>query len=251
MTLRVGCIPYLHAEPFYRDMQRRGITLYELLPSTMAEALESGDIDAGLTPLPDCFRLHQGYDPVAGFCIASMRQAGSALLYATAPIEALDGARIGITDEAVTTPRLLDVVLRLRYHVHPAAYVSPQEPHDALLLVGNQALCRRLGIPGFPHMYDLGWEWHSWMNLPFVFSRWLVRKDVDPKDVALLKDTLYVGLEDGVDAMYRLPEPRDDLLMMPRDVVRYIRGFRYFIGSGEQQAIDRFQECLQQLEARP
>jgi chorismate dehydratase len=232
-------------------MERRGITLYELLPNAMADALESGDIDAGLTPLLDCFRLHQHYDPVAGFGIASMRQTGSAFLYATAPIADLDGARIGITEEAVTSPRLLEVLLRLRYHVQPAAYVSPQEPHDAMLLVGNQALCRRMGMPGFGHMYDLGWEWYTWTSLPFVLSRLLVRKDVAPKDVALLKDTLYVGLEDGVDAMYRLPEPRDDLLMMPRDVARYIRGFRYFLGSREEQAIERFQQCLRQLESMP
>lgn len=249
MTLRVGCIPYLQAEPFYRDMPRRGITLYELLPNTMAEALESGEIEAGLTPLVDCFRLQDRCDTVAGFGIASMGQMSSVFLYSTAPIEELDGARIGISEEAVTAPRLLDVLLRLRYHVQPAAYVSLDEPHDAFLLIGSQALCRRMGVPGFAHMYDVGFEWHTWTNLPFVFSRWLVRKDVAPQGVALLKDTLYVGLDDGVDAMYRMPDARDDLLMLPRDVARYIRGFRYFIGSQEQRAIDHFQQCLQQLEA--
>jgi chorismate dehydratase len=249
MTLRVGCIPYLHAEPFYRDMQRRGLMLYELLPSAMAEALENGEIEAGLTPLVDCFRLQERCDAVAGFGIASMGQMSSVFLYSTMPIAELNGARIGITAEAITAPRLLDVLLRLRYHVQAAAYVSLDEPHDAFVLVGNQALCRRMGMPGFAHMYDLGFEWYTWTNLPCVLSRWLVRKDVAPQDVALLQDTLYVGLDDGVDAMFRIPEARDDLLMLPRDVTRYIRGFRYFIGAREQRAIDLFQQYLQQLEA--
>ena len=36
--------------------------------------------------------------------------------------------------------------------------------------------------------------------------------------------------------------------MLPRDIVTYIQGFRYYIGKSEQQAIDQFQHYLQQLE---
>ncbi len=72
---------------------------------------------------------------------------------------------------------------------------------------------------------------------------------MDTKDIALLEDTLYVGLEDGVDALYHLNEPRDDLLMLPRDVVIYIQGLRYFIGLSEQKGIDKFREYLKQLES--
>ena len=57
MPLRVGRIPYLHAEPFYFDMERRGIVLYEMVPSALATALTDGEIDAGPVPVVDCFRL--------------------------------------------------------------------------------------------------------------------------------------------------------------------------------------------------
>ena len=76
----------------------------------------------------------------------------------------------------------------------------------------------------------------------------MVRKEVAAKDKALLEETLYVGLEDGVEALYQVAEPREDLLMLPRDIVTYIQGFRYYIGKSEQQAIDQFQRYLQQLE---
>ena len=36
--------------------------------------------------------------------------------------------------------------------------------------------------------------------------------------------------------------------MLPRDIVRYIRGFRYYIGLSEQQAIEQFRSYLQQLD---
>ena len=60
------------------------------------------------------------------------------------------------------------------------------------------------------------------------------------KDRALLEDTLYVGLEEGVNALYGLADPREDLLMLPRDIVTYIQGLRYYIGHAEQQSIEQF-----------
>jgi chorismate dehydratase len=248
MAMRVGRVPYLHSEPFYFDMARRGIELYDMVPRALVSAAEGGEIDAGPIPLADCFRLEDRFQPVAGFCVASVKQAGSMFLYSTVPIENLHGARIGITDEASGAPRLLRVLLRLKHRVRPAAYVPLHASHDAFLLIGNQALRQRLGVPGFRYIYDLGEEWHAWTGLPLVFCRWMVRKDVDPKDMALLEDTLYVGLEEGVNALYRLADPREDLLMLPREIITYIQGLRYYIGLSEQRAIDQFRDFLGQLD---
>lgn len=248
MALSVGRVPDLHTEPFYFDMPRRGIALYEMAPSALAAAMTDGEIDAGPLPLVDCFRLADGLQPVAGFCVASVQKTASALLYSTKPIADLAGAHIGITDADATASQLLEVLLRLKYEVQPAAYVPLQASHEAFLLSGNEALRRRGGARGFPHTYDLGAEWHVWTGLPLVLSRWMARRDVDPKALALLQDTLYVGLEEGVDILSGVAEPREDLLMLPRDIARYIHGFRYYIGMSEQHAMDRFRHYLQQLE---
>jgi predicted solute-binding protein len=247
MTIRVGRIPYLDCEPFYFDMARRGIELHETVPSALVAAAERGEIDAGPLPLADCFRLEDRFQPVAGFCLACVKQAGSLLLFSTKPMAELYGARIGITDEASSTAELLRVLLHFKYGVQPQAYVPLQTPHEACLLIGNRALRQRLGAPGFHHTYDLGEEWHAWTGLPLVLSRWMVRKDVDPKDRALLEDTLYVGLEEGVNAVYGLSEPREDLLMLPREIVTYIQGRRYHIGLSEQTSIGCFRDYLNQL----
>jgi chorismate dehydratase len=248
MALRIGRLPYLHAEPFYFDMARRGLALIELVPQSMAVAAANGDIDAGPVPLVDCFRLEDRLQPIGGFCIASVQHAGSSLLFSSKPIDALAGSHIGVTDEDATTLRLLQVLLHLKYRVQPAAYGSLQASYDAFLLVGNQGLRQRMGAPGFPHVYDLGAEWHAWTGLPFVFSRWMVRKEVGPQDRALLEEALYVGLEEGVDALCQLAQPREDMVMLPRDIAAYIQGYRYYIGRSEQQAIDQFRRYLRQLE---
>ena len=248
MAIKVAKIPYIHDEPFYFDMPRRGVELYEMLPSAVAPAAEEGTIDAGPVPIVDAFRLEDRFQPIAGFCTATNDASGSVFLYSTKPIEELDGAKIGIIDDASTSPKLLEVLLKLKYGIEPGEFVGlqPQE-YDAFLLIGNRALRQRRGARGFPHRYDLGREWNEWTGLPFVFSRWIARNDMDLKELALLEDTLYVGLEDGVDTLYHLNEPRDDLLMLPRDVVIHLQGIRYFIGLSEQKGITRFRECLGQI----
>src|SRR4030095_4154306 len=140
MTLRIGRVPYLHAEPFYFDMARRGMAFYELVPGAVPVAAAKGRMDAGPVPLVDCVRLQDRFEPVAGVCVARVQRAGSSLLSSTQPSSALAGAHISVTDEAATALRLLDVLLRLKYGVQPAAYGPLQATHDDFLLLGNQAL---------------------------------------------------------------------------------------------------------------
>jgi chorismate dehydratase len=245
--MKVGRIPYLSREPFYFEMERRGMALYDVVPSAMARAIAQGEVDAGPVPLSDCFRLADDWRFLSGFCVATIRKTGSVMLHAKQPIEALSGRRIGIPDEAATSFRLLQVLLTLKYQVQPAAYVPFADTHDAFLLMGNEGLRRRGGAREYPYIYDLGEEWYKWTSLPFVFARWLVRKDMDRKAAAVLEDTLYVGMQDWADGLFRLAKSRDDLLMHPRDILEYTQGIRYFIGVPEQRAIDRFQQYLNQL----
>ena len=247
MAIRVGRIPYLSYEPFYFDMERRGIELCDMAPRALAGAAERGEIDAGPVPLVDCFRQEGRFRFLAGFCLAAIARARSVNLYSKRPIQELTGARIGITDEASTSLRLLQMLLSLRYQVQPEAYVTLEDSYEAFLLIGNQGLRRRGWVRGFPHKYDLGEEWHQWTGLPLVFARWMVRQDIDPKDAAVLQDALYVGLQDWADGLFRLSESRDNLLMHPQDILEYTKGIRYFIGVPEQRAIDLFQKYLEQL----
>src|SRR5262249_40622261 len=149
MALRIGRVPALHAEPFYFAMARRGLALCECVPRTVAEAAAHGEIDAGPVPLGDCARLQDRFEPVAGFCMASVQRARSSLLYSTRPITALAGAYIGVTEEAATARQLLHVLLCCKYQVQPAAYGPLQTGQDAFLLIGNQALRQRRGASGF------------------------------------------------------------------------------------------------------
>jgi hypothetical protein len=75
----------------------------------------------------------------------------------------------------------------------------------------------------------------------------MVRREVQSTDKAVLQDTLYVGLEEGVNALYGIAKPRIDLLMLPRDIITYIQGLHYFVGNEEEKAIAQFQVYMQQV----
>ena len=249
MPIKVARVPYLSCEPFYFDMERRGIELHDVVPAGLAAAIDSGEVDAGPVPLVDYFRLEDHIQPLSGFCIASVNQASSSILHSQHPTQNLAGALIGATDEEPTSLSLLQVLLSQKHQVQPKAYVGLDDPYDAFLLTGNQGLRRRRGVRGYPHKYDLGEEWHQWTSLPFVFARWMARKDMDLKDLAMLEDSLYVGQKDWLDGLYRMSRPRDDILMRPRDVLEYIQSLRFFVGVPEEKAIDHFRQCLERLKS--
>jgi len=247
MALKVARVTYLSCEPFYFEMERRGVELSDMAPSALAGAAARGEIDAGPMPLVDCFHLDEQFRFLSGFCLATVHRASSVALHSKQPIHELTGASIGIPDEAATSALLVKVVLALKHHVQPATYVPIGETNDAFLLIGSEGLRQRHGVWDYPHTYDLGEEWFQWTGLPFVFARWVVRKSLDRKEVTFIEDALYTGMQDWADGLFRAAEGRDNVLMHPRDILEYTQGIRYFLGVPEQRAIERFKHFLEQL----
>ena len=239
----------LSFEPFYIDMERRGVQLVDIALNQVAEAMKAGEIDGGPVPLTDSFRMEDYASPVAGFCLSAAARSGSNLIYSRVPIEELDGSRVALSDVDPTSVQLLQVLLAEKYKVGAPELVQMADEHDALVISGDAALRRRRGMRGYGHRYDLGDEWHRFTHLPFVFARWMRRSDMEHRDSMLLEDTLYVGLEEGVDSLFHLSDPRENLLMLARDVMEYIIGYRYFVGLSEQKSIDLFRNYRDQVVA--
>ena len=247
MAITVGRVADLNFEPFYIDMERRGIVLRDSKLSDVPQAMRDGDINAGPVSLVDSFDLEDICVPVAGFCLSASNRAGSNLLYSKKPMEELSGATIAAFNPDSTTRRLFQVLLAQKHDVSSDSFVAMPDEHDAFVVSGDDALRRRRGARGYGHRYDLGEEWHAMTGLPFVFARWMARKEMSDDEMLLVEDTLYVGLEDGVDSLFHLSEPKDHLLMMARDIVDYIIGYRYFVGLSERKSIELFKDYLAKL----
>ena len=249
MAIIVGRVPDLNFEPFYIDMERRGIILQGAKLNDVPQALRDGAINAGPVSLVDSFDLEDVCVHVAGFCLAASNRAGSNLLYSKKPLADLSGADVAVATPDSTTRKLFQVLLDQKHKGNQGSFVAMPEEHEAFLISGDDALRRRRGARGYGHRYDLGEEWHAMTGLPFVFARWMARKELTEDEMLLVEDTLYVGLEDGVDSLFHLSEPKDHLLMMARDIVDYIIGYRYFVGLSERKSIELFKEYLDKLPA--
>ena len=247
MKTRVGKIPYLNSEPFYYRMVREDIELISLVPSDLSRAAEAGEIDAGPVPVVDCFRLEDRFTQLGQFCIATLDKARSILLYSKRPIQDLGGATIGITGDTSTSRRLLQVLLTFRFEVEPKEYVTLKDESDAFLLIGDDALRRRYGVPGYPYRYDLGEEWHKWTGMPFVFALWVVDKNMPAKRTSYLENVLYTCVDEGLEHMSIIGQMREDVRMSAKEIVEYYQGFRYWAGVAEIKAIAKFREYLTSL----
>jgi chorismate dehydratase len=258
MPIRLGQIPYLNSEVFYYGLRGRDVELTPLVPRALSTAAGQGRIDAGPVPLVTCFELEDGFQPLGDFCIATTDRARSILFYSKRPVETLGGAVIAITGQTSTTVRLLKVLLAHRYRVQPKEYTLLPEkfpsatgngvaaPWDAFLLIGDDALRHRGGIPGYPHCYDLGEVWNRWTGLPFVFARWVVRKDFPGDQASHLCKWLKQSIAQGIENVDSIAARRRDLNMTHAEVVEYILSFHYRLGRAELEAIERFKGLLKE-----
>ena len=244
MPITVGHVPNLECEAFYFDMERRGIALVDMDPNQVADALRDGAIDAGPIPLLDVPRLEPNAAPIQRFCVASVTHAVSCVLLSNKEIGELSGGKIALNEPDPTCLRLLRVILELKHGITGTSFVDAQSEHDAMFLTWNRGLRGRRAVRGFAHRYDLGEEWQEWTGLPFVFNRWMARADMERQDFVVLQDALFVGQEDWMNNLYKDTGPRNDVLMLSREVLEYVQGLRFFMGVPEERAIEAFQEKL-------
>jgi predicted solute-binding protein len=116
----------------------------------------------------------------------------SVLFFSDRPLGEMGaGTRIRLTKESASSVRLLYLVLGYRNGFdnlpQPAA---PGETANGELLIGDSALKRMrnrclndtdTSLPADAFVTDLAGEWYGIHRLPFVFARWVVRKDAPTK----------------------------------------------------------------------
>lgn len=235
--LRVGRIPYLNCEPFFHRLS--GVELVDLIPRRLGEAMAAGELDAGPLSLMDYVRLESRLVPLP-YGIGCPTGARSVLVFADRPLAGLAGARIAVTLETSTSVELLRVLLALRYAVEPAAWVGPEEPCDAQLLIGDQAIRRVTTGPSARHVIDLAVEWRDWTGLPFVFARWAVAARVPARERRRFEAALDEALDRGLDALAEIAAARRDLGWTGAQVESYLRNFAFRLGPDEEKGAAEF-----------
>lgn len=248
MKLQIGKLPYLDSQLFYYGLETNpeimnNLEIVPLVPRTLFDAVIGEKIDAGPVPSVTTYKNDESYEPLGDFCIATVQKARSTLFFSKKPVETLDNTRVGITKETSTSVRLLKVLFAQLYRVRPAKYVSTTENNDGFLLIGDEALRARNGVSGYPHVIDLGEVWHDRTGLPFVFSRWVVRKALPREQKDYLNGVISTSMDEGwkhFDAM--VADKIKELDMSRAKIREYLDGFRYRLGAAELESIKKFEE---------
>lgn len=246
--LRVGRIPYLNCEPFFHRLA--GVDLVDLIPRRLGEAMAAGRLDAGPLSLIDYLRIESELAPLP-YGIGCPTGARSVLVFSDRPLSALRGARVGITGETSTSVELLRVLLALRYEAEPAAWVTAEEPCDAQLLIGDQAIRRVTGGPPARHVADLGLEWRDWTGLPFVFARWAVASHVPVRERRAFEQALDAALDRGMAALPEIAASRRDLGWSGSQIESYLRNFAFRLGPDEEKGAAEFVRLRGQIGSLP
>jgi chorismate dehydratase len=250
--LRVGLMPYLNSEVFYRALPAQEFDLVPMPPRAMAAAVERGELDAGPLPVAEVFRLGGLLRPVGDFCVATGSRANSVLLLSETPAESLDGKTVAVTSHTATSIQLLRVLFAEVWHVRPARYVGLDAPHDARLVIGDEALRLRRGDPPHRIIYDLGAEWRRLTGLPFVFAVWAIRKECGQVAADALAAALGRSLEISLGQIDSIARERKASYLTEAEVADYVRSFIYWLGPDERKAIEEFKARLSRLpEWRP
>ncbi|SPD75855.1 conserved hypothetical protein [uncultured Desulfobacterium sp.] len=185
--MNLGHIDYLNCYPFYYHMFEKrplkGVSIFSNYPSVLNKMIANGQLD--MSPISSA-----AYPDIADnvlilpqFCLSSIGYVGSVILVSKAPIEDLNGKKIGVTSASHTSVVLLKVLLK-KYYRHDPIFV-PIEPRpvlkdiDAALIIGNDAMVKIPGPP--PYVYDLGDLWLRKTGFPVVFAIFAVRKDIVSK----------------------------------------------------------------------
>ena len=245
MTLTIGKIPYLNSVLFYHGLENDAdVALEPLVPRALSGAAVEHGIDAGPVPLVTCWDLEAAYEPLNDFCIATKDKARSIFLFSKRPLEELGDASIGVTSETSTSVRLMHVLLTHVYRVGSQEYKHLDWPsNDAFLLIGDEALLHRGGVRGYPHVVDLGQVWNDWTGLPFVFARWIVRRDLDADAKKVLAEKLAHSIDSGWQNFdVAVASKVKELSMSTAEVREYMEGFRFRMMDAELEAIDRFRQ---------
>ncbi|MGH7300362.1 MAG: menaquinone biosynthesis protein [Candidatus Rokuibacteriota bacterium] len=246
--LRVGRIPYLNCEPFFHRLS--GVELVDLIPRRLGEEMAAGRLDAGPLSLIDYLRIESELTPLP-YGIGCPTGARSVLVFSDRPLSALGGTRVGITGETSTSVELLRVLLAIRHEAEPTAWVAADEPCDAVLLIGDQAIRRVTSGPRARHVTDLGLEWRDWTGLPFVFARWAVASRVPGRERRVFEQALDAALDRGMAALPEIAGSRRDLGWSGVQVESYLRNFAFRLGPDEEKGAAEFVRLRGQLGPLP
>jgi predicted solute-binding protein len=257
MTFPVAMIPYTNMAPYRELGPPAGCRFVSLVPSRSIAALKNNSVIAAAAPVGGLPELAGLTDFLGCFGIAAIERSLSVLFFSKRPLADLGSStRIRVTDESASSVRLL--YLLLSYHRGRddlPRLAAPDETADGELLIGDRALLRMdaeqrqtrgdAGPAPDSVVTDLASAWYARQKLPFVFARWVVRRDAPPQARAALESWLSEFKAREEELVGRaVPAAAEKLNLEPQTIRTYFRVLRRCLDETDLAGQARFlEEC--------
>jgi chorismate dehydratase len=244
--IRLGAVDYLNARPLVYGLEMRNdlFTVRFDVPSKCAALLHEGSIDVGMIPAIEYLR-RPFYYVVPDIGIVSDGPVASVALFSTKPVEQVRTIAADISSR--TSNALLQILCYEVFGIDAAFEPMPPDVpamlrrSDAAVVIGDPALFFDHAAAGVLKT-DLGEQWKTLTDLPFVWAFWAGRPDVVPGNaVAELISARDRGVQasDAIAAAYCGPD-RAAL------GTAYLReNIYYTLGEREQAGLRRYFELAE------
>ena len=214
-AIRVGAVEYLNARPLVRDLDGHAdlFTIRYDVPARVAAMLHDGSVDLALIPTIEYLR-GTDYRVVPDIAVSSDGPVASVALFTTRPPTAIRSIAIDASSRtAVTLLRILCVQsfdIEPKFHTMPPDLPKMLKRCDAALLIGDVALFTEHETVVDLDKIDLGEEWATLTDLPFVWAFWAGRPDVvTPAHIEALRAARDAGAS-GLDGIVAAHGPKDE-----------------------------------------
>ncbi|MEJ2641920.1 MAG: hypothetical protein P8010_20335 [Desulfosarcinaceae bacterium] len=194
MSFPISMIPYANMAPYRMLGEPENCHFVSLVPRESVTALRHNTVLAAAVPVGGLFALGDLVEPLGPYGIGAKERSMSVLFFSRKPFDQFGPEdRIRLTNESASSVRLLYLLFgrrigfdRLPRLAHARAAAADV---DGELVIGNQALEWAWQLENCPAVLagprpaeltlvtDLATEWMAQENRPFVFARWVVRRD--------------------------------------------------------------------------
>ena len=251
--IRVGKIRYLNCVPFYHHLEEilpSQIEFLESVPVKINQAMRKGGLDIAPISSLEYLNHREDYFLMPQLAIGSRDFSSSVLLFSRERIDGLQGAKIAVSRESLSSAALLKILLRFKYKFDNEFFPMASDAagmlarYPAALLIGNDALFFR--PEKFVYKYDLSELWWNWTEKPFCFATWAVRKDFakrHPEEASAFFEKLQANLHRNLSNLEALVEDALQMSFMHEQfpkVFGYLFNLSYGMDKGMQEGLELF-----------
>ena len=261
MLTPIAMIPYANMAPFHEMGPPQGCRFVDLIPRQSITALLEKRVWAAAVPVGGLAFLGEDVRFLGRFGIAAQSKVMSVMFFSDCPFDSFQyPLTLNLTGESASSIRLLYLLLGYQHGFSrmPLLLEAGRGHADGALQIGDAALRwawemeQKGSVQGYTYVTDLAEKWFKHHGLPFVFARWVIRRDA-PRAVA---ESLTDWLERFKGAEPQLIEQAVPSvaarLGLPRDVVaHYLRVIRRCLTPEDEAGQALFQNELARCASDP